>query len=138
VILYAETSAVLRWILGQADAEPVRDALSRASRIVTSVLTVLECERAFIRIASSTPAQARAEARTQFLSAIPYWTLVEMHAAIRARASKPFPVEPIRTLDALHLATIAELEPTVGPLRVLSTDDRVVSNCHALGWPVLP
>jgi len=107
VILYAETSAVLRWILGQADAEPVRDALSRASRIVTSALTVLECERAFIRIASSTPAQARAEARTQFLSAMPYWTLVE-------------------------------LESAVGPLHVLSTDDRVVSNCHALGWPVLP
>jgi hypothetical protein len=34
--LYAETSVLLRWILGQEDAEAVRKALSRAARVVTS------------------------------------------------------------------------------------------------------
>lgn len=34
-----------------------------------------------------------------------HWTLFQVSEAVLARARRPFPVEPIRTLDALHLAT---------------------------------
>lgn len=35
------------------------------------------------------------------------WDVHELTERVLARARLPFPVEPIRTLDALHLATAA-------------------------------
>jgi hypothetical protein len=54
---------------------------------------------------------------------------------IRAHAGRAFPVEPVRTLDAIHLATAAALvEPTM--VIVVSRDSRVRDNAAALGHPV--
>jgi hypothetical protein len=47
-----------------------------------------------------------------------------------------FPVEPIRTLDAAHLAT-AELLGEAPPLvTIVTRDGRVRENAEALGYPV--
>jgi predicted nucleic acid-binding protein len=135
--LYAETSAVLRWLLGQPSGDAVRDELARAERVATSALTGVECERALARLAGAVADEARAAARTLLHEAVRHWTLVEIDTAIRARAGQPFPVEPLRTLDALHLATALELESAIGPVQVLSTDDRLTSNARALGLAVL-
>ena len=43
---------------------------------------------------------------------------------VLARAGSPFPVEPVRTLDAIHLATALELATAFPDLRVLSFDRR--------------
>jgi predicted nucleic acid-binding protein len=56
--------------------------------------------------------------------------------AVLDRVGRPFPVEPVRTLDAVHLAT-AELLGEPPPLVVFVTrDDRVRANAHALGYAV--
>jgi len=47
--LYAETSAVLSWLLGEPDGEAVRGALMSADEVLVSELTLLECHRAFVR-----------------------------------------------------------------------------------------
>lgn len=47
--LYAESSAVLAWLLGEARGEAVSQALAAASHVVASDLTVIECERVLIR-----------------------------------------------------------------------------------------
>ena len=54
------------------------------------------------------------------------------------RAADPFPVEPVRTLDALHLATVLSYVQEVAPLDVLSTDDRIRQNAAALGLQLIP
>jgi predicted nucleic acid-binding protein len=55
---------------------------------------------------------------------------------VLARVRRPFPVEPIRTLDAIHLAT-AELVAEPPPLMtVVTRDDRVRENAVALGYAV--
>jgi predicted nucleic acid-binding protein len=138
VTLYAETSAVLRWLLGQPDADAVREELSRADRIVTSALTVTECERALVRLAGTVPDESRASVRSLLLEAARHWTLIEIDSSIRLRSGQPFPVEPVRTLDAIHLATVLDLESAIGPMQVLSTDARVTSNARALGLAVVP
>jgi predicted nucleic acid-binding protein len=138
VTVYAETSALLRWILGQADGEAVRGDLAKAAHVVTSALTVVECERALVRLAATVDQKERAAARALLLEAARHWTLIEVDASIRVRAGQPFPVEPVRTLDAIHLATLLELEASIGPLEVLSTDTRVVENARALGFAVRP
>jgi predicted nucleic acid-binding protein len=56
--------------------------------------------------------------------------------AVLARVRRPFPVEPIRTLDAVHLAT-AELLGEPPPLVTFVTRDaRVRDNARALGYAV--
>jgi hypothetical protein len=63
--------------------------------------------------------------------------LVAVTDAVLARARRPFPVEPIRTVDAVHLAT-AELLGEPPPLMTLVTrDSRIRENAEALGYAVV-
>ena len=50
----------------------------------------------------------------------------------------PFPHEPVRTLDALHLATAAIFAQALGSLCVASLDDRVRTNAKAMGMSLAP
>jgi len=51
-------------------------------------------------------------------------------------AGRPFPLEPIRTLDAIHLATLELLESSAHDVTVVSRDVRVRENARALGFVV--
>lgn len=53
------------------------------------------------------------------------------------RAGQPFPVEPVRTLDAIHLATIQSLGETPQLVTVITRDQRVARNARALGYAVV-
>ncbi|HEY7170179.1 MAG TPA: hypothetical protein VH417_04980 [Vicinamibacterales bacterium] len=55
---------------------------------------------------------------------------------ILARVARPFPAEPIRTLDAVHLATAEELGEPPQLLTIVSRDARVRDNAAALGYRV--
>ncbi len=60
--------------------------------------------------------------------------IVAVTDGVLARVRRPFPVEPIRTLDAVHLAT-AELLGEPPPLiTVVTRDVRVRENAQALGY----
>ena len=62
------------------------------------------------------------------------WAILELSREVAERAEGPFPVEPVRTLDALHLASALLLRQALPDLRILSTDDRVRSNGRGLGF----
>src|SRR5688572_14102191 len=109
-MLYAETSAVLRWLLNQEHAEQVRLELERADRIAASCLTPLECRRVLSRLTPELKPKDSSTLRQMLFEATRRWLLVEMDQPVRDRAGEPFPVEPIRALDAIHLATCLELE----------------------------
>ncbi|TMI74504.1 MAG: hypothetical protein E6H05_08125 [Bacillati bacterium ANGP1] len=55
-----------------------------------------------------------------------------------ARARSPFPGEPIRTLDALHLASAVVARAAVADLAFLSLDEKVRASGRALGLRVMP
>jgi hypothetical protein len=76
--------------------------------------------------------------RQMLFEATRHWLLVEVDQPVRDRAGEPFPVEPVRALDAIHLATCLELERAIGLISVLSVDERVRSNAVRLGFQVLP
>jgi hypothetical protein len=62
--------------------------------------------------------------------------IVAVTDAVLARVRRPFPVEPVRTPDAVHLAT-AELLGEPPPLTtIVSRDGRVRENAAALGYAV--
>lgn len=62
-------------------------------------------------------------------------SLLEMSAEALARALEPFPV-PVRTLDALHLATMDFLRAQNQELELASYDERLNSAARALGIPI--
>jgi hypothetical protein len=55
---------------------------------------------------------------------------------ILARVRRPFPSEPIRTLDAVHLATAELLGESPALTVVVTRDIRVRDNAQALGFAV--
>jgi hypothetical protein len=50
----------------------------------------------------------------------------------------PFPVGPVRALDALHLATALAARAAAPDVRVLSPDQRVRENAARFGFAVVP
>lgn len=62
--------------------------------------------------------------------------IVDVDRAVLARVRRPFPLEPIRTLDAVHLATTELLGEAPPLVTMVTRDDRVRSNARALGYMV--
>ena len=63
--------------------------------------------------------------------------LVDLNEPTLARALQPFPVR-IRTLDALHLATIEFLSRQGETVELASYDDRLLAAAKAVGISVAP
>lgn len=138
--LYAESSAVLAWLLSAPEGDRVRGALADAEEILTSDLTLVECDRALIRarVLFRLRESEATRRRRAFEAAASRWTLLRITPAIVERARQPFPGDPIRTLDALHLASALAAAEAVDDLAVLSLDDRVRDSARALGLDVVP
>ena len=62
----------------------------------------------------------------------------ELSDPVLERAKQRFPVEPVRTLDALHLATASRFREALGRVTVLSLDERIRGNAPGLGLELLP
>jgi len=62
--------------------------------------------------------------------------LVAVTDDVLARAGRPFPAEPVRTLDAIHLATAEILGEPPPLVTVVTRDARVRENAVALGYAV--
>ncbi|HEX4602164.1 MAG TPA: PIN domain-containing protein [Gemmatimonadales bacterium] len=62
--------------------------------------------------------------------------LVSVTEEVLARAGRPFPIEPIRPLDAIHLATAELLGEPPAVVTILTRDDRIRDNAKALGYAI--
>ena len=115
-----------------------RSAVRMKGRRVTSALTLAETARAILR--ARVAGRLTAEQERASVQALRRFErrcyVVAVTDTVLARVRRPFPVEPIRTLDAVHLAT-AELLGEPPPLMTIVTrDDRVRDNAEALGYVV--
>jgi uncharacterized protein with PIN domain len=140
MIVYAESSAVLAWLLDQPQGGVVAAALAAADIVIASDLTVIECDRVIVRaVALGELRESDALDRQARLNAVSArWTLLGLDDEIAERARRPFPVEPVRTLDAIHLASALTARKAVPDLVVLSLDIRVREVAASLGLPLLP
>ncbi len=138
--VYAESSAVMAWLLDEARAPEVEAVLASADRVVTSDLTLIECDRAIGRLVREPgPVAVLVEpTRVRLMEAVAAWGVEPISGPVVERARRPFPDDAIRSLDAIHLATAVVVRSSIGDLDVLSLDDRVRSNALALGFRVLP
>jgi len=140
VIAYAESSAVLRWLFNEPAGEEILDHLRGARKVVCSRLTLIECQRAVRRAAAESRMSEAdlGDLRAVLAQAAARWAVVELSRDVAERAAARFPVEPVRTLDAVHLASMVVVRESLADLVVLSTDDRVRANSEQLGFTVLP
>jgi predicted nucleic acid-binding protein len=135
-VRYIESSALVAALL-EGDAAALK-SVRTGGRQVTSALTIAETARAILRArvgarltADEERAAVRALRRFERRS-----FMVAVTDSVLARVRRPFPVEPIRTLDAVHLAT-AELLGEPPPLvTIVTRDARVRDNAEALGYAV--
>jgi predicted nucleic acid-binding protein len=131
---------VLAWLLGEPASSGVAERLAGAERVVASDLTVIECERVLIRAWSSgLLSEADAAARRATLArAATQWHRFGLGPEVTHRCRLPFPIEPVRTLDAIHLATALSARGLLPTLRLLTLDQRIRENGVRLGFDVAP
>ena len=131
-----ESSALVAALLERdlAAATP----LPAGTRYVTSALTFAEAGRAIIRARAS--GRLTAEAERAAVRALRTFErrcfILDIDRAVLDRVRRPFPVEPIRTLDAVHLATADLLGEAPQLVTIVTRDVRVRDNARALGYVV--
>ena len=138
--LYAESSAVLSWLLGQPLGNEVWRALQGAEGVFASELTLIETDRTLHRL-TATGRLAFPDAtatRARLEGAASTWFVHRITPRVVDRSRGAFPREPIRSLDAIHLATALVIRDLQPDLTVLSLDQRLRENAVALGFEVLP
>ena len=134
-VIYLESSAILTWLLGEKRAAEVRRAVDAAERVVTSALSATEVERALVRAEGGGVLKGADGQRLRGLlqRTRAGWAAMAVTDEVLGRAARPFPIEPVRTLDAVHLATALAFARAYPELRVLSFDRRILDNAAALG-----
>jgi predicted nucleic acid-binding protein len=140
VNVYAESSAVLAWLLGEKTGHSAREVLQQAELVMASDLTLVECDRALIRAVTTGEIDeaAAADRRAHLNAAASHWHVWRVSPDMVERARHPFPAEPIRTLDAIHLASALAVRSAVPGVELLSLDDRIRRAAKQLGFHVQP
>ena len=133
---YIESSALVAALL---EGDKAAKASIRAmGQRITSALTAAETSRAVLRarLSGRITAQQERAALLTLRRFIRRCYIVSVTEEILARAGRRFPVEPVRTLDAIHLATAEALGDPPALVAVVTRDSRVRDNANAIGHPV--
>lgn len=135
-VRYMEFSALVAALLERDTA--VMKRLPPGTQQVTSALTLAEAGRAIIRARAT--GRLTAEEEQAAVRALRTFErrcfILDVDRAVLDRVRRPFPVEPIRTLDAVHLATTELLGEPPQVVTIVTRDVRVRDNARALGYIV--
>jgi len=126
-MIYLDTSVALAHLLGETLAPP---AALWSDPIVSSRLLEYEI---WTRVHARGLSRSHEDEVRQLLATV---ALLEMNPLVLARALEPFPV-PVRTLDALHLASMEYLRARGEKPRLASYDERMLRAAQALGFAVV-
>jgi predicted nucleic acid-binding protein len=127
-VIYLDTSVALAHLLAEDRRPP--DSLWRQP-LVTSRLLEYEL---WTRLDARRLGASHGELARRLVERL---AILEMLPNILARALEPFPA-PVRTLDALHLASIEFLRGQGQAVELASYDERLIHAARALGIPIAP
>lgn len=135
-LIYIESSALVAALL-ESDQHAL-EALSAPGPKVTSALTFAEASRAILRARRT--GRLKPQAERAAIRALQRFErrcyIVTINEAVLQRTRRPFPVEPVRTLDAVHLATVEVLGEPPALVILITRDARVRANAIASGYSV--
>jgi predicted nucleic acid-binding protein len=126
-VIYLDTSVALAQLMAE-DRRPPASLWNET--LVSSRLLEYEL---WNRLHARSLTASHGEAAYQLIGRI---ALLELSSPVLARALNAFPA-PVRTLDALHLASCEYLYKSGQPVTLASYDQRMLSVAGAMDLPVL-
>jgi predicted nucleic acid-binding protein len=126
-VIYLDTSVVLAYLFAESRRP---DVAALPMPLVSSRLLEYEI---WNRMHARRWAVAHGAAARTFLARV---VIVELTPDVLERALAPFPL-PVRTLDGLHLASIAHLRAQRQPVSLATYDRRMQAAAEAMGIPVV-
>ncbi len=126
--LYLDTSAVLRAVLEGGTTPDIEKKIGKAGTLITSRLALVEAGQAFHRIRAGGEASAEqlADAGRELDALWARCDIWELTPLVCEMACQVAATRPLRTLDALHLATDLLARRLVAGLGLLSADQRLL------------
>ena len=136
IIYYLESSALLAALL-EGDVQ-VRALLRSHASVVTSALTFAECTRGLVqaRVLGRLSADDEHAARDALAALQRRCASIPVSDNVLERVGRAFPVEPVRSLDAVHLASLEAIGDLRQSVTVVTRDRRVRDNALQLGFLV--
>jgi predicted nucleic acid-binding protein len=134
-VTYLDSSVILAIVYGE------RDRLDSASfrEPVMSRIGIVECHRSLdrLRLRGTLDGKRLLRLRETIVRLLRTVSLVELEDALLDRAADAFPL-PLRTLDAIHLATALRCRQEEGGDVAFATHDRALAAAaRAYGFPVV-
>lgn len=113
-------------------------SIRNAKNRVTSALTISEASRAILRafLAKRVSLQHRQKLSRTLNRFAKRCNLIDIDSRILARAGRRFPLEAVRTLDAIHLASMESMEKPPEFVVAVTREAWVRDNAIALGYRV--
>jgi predicted nucleic acid-binding protein len=127
-LIYIDTSVVLAQLLVEDRRPPA--AIWHESLLASRLLEY----EVWCRLHARGLASSHGEPARELLGRIAF---LELSPLVLARALEPFP-EPVRTLDALHLASIEFLRMRRIDVRLATYDRRMSALAQAMAIPLVP
>ncbi|MEO6350846.1 MAG: type II toxin-antitoxin system VapC family toxin [Candidatus Limnocylindrales bacterium] len=130
-ILYADSSALVKLAVLEAETDALRDELEHWHDVATSVITEIELARAVARVGAE---------GIEVIDEVAVWTItaavfeIELTRAIRRVAAELEPAE-LRALDCIHIAGALSLGDDLAA--VLTYDKRMQEAATRHGLQVL-
>jgi predicted nucleic acid-binding protein len=125
-VIYLDASVALAQLFGEGRSPP--DGIWDGLLISSSLLEYEVWNRIHAR-------RLGAELGESASALIDRMTLLELTPHVLARALQPFPL-PVRTLDALHLASIEFVRGHNQSVALATYDDRLAAGARAFGIPL--
>ena len=127
-MIYLDTSVALAHLLAEDKQPP--DSLWRQPLVASRLLEY----ELWTRLNARRLGGSHGELARRLLERV---ALLEMVPNVLTRALEPFP-SPVRTLDALHLASIEFLRARGQSIELASYDDRLIAAAQELDIPIAP
>jgi predicted nucleic acid-binding protein len=125
-VIYLDTSVALAHLLAEDRAPP--DRLWQENLISSRLLEY----EVWTRIHARKLTHSHSDEARSLLSRV---ALIELSPSVLARALEPFP-KPVRTLNALHLASMEFLRKQGQVVTLASYDDGLTNGARALRFPL--
>jgi len=126
-VIYLDTSVALAHLLAE-DRQPPESLWEQP--LVSSRLLEYEL---WTRLNARGLDASHGEAARRLVERL---AILELQPDVLARALEPFPA-PVRTLDALHLASIEFLRGQSAAVELASYDERLLTCARAIGIPLV-
>jgi predicted nucleic acid-binding protein len=136
LILYLDTSALVKLYVRELGSARVRRAVTKAEQVGTSRVAYPEARAAFARRSREGMLGARALRRAvaALEADLPSLVVVECGGSLARRAGELAERRALRGFDAIHLASALDLRDlSGGEVRFLAFDDRLNAGAMAEG-----